>query len=111
MLADFRVYLNTFFLKFYVHCKLNMLGLILTTTDVTLMLVDTYLQKCVQYTGVYFNPCEEQGNMFKGLLVYDSRSENLCISGYLVSLYATSDCIAWADLEHRFMSMTSFQLN
>jgi len=32
VLADFRVYLNTFLLKSYIHFKLNMLGLILTTT-------------------------------------------------------------------------------
>jgi len=32
VLADFRVYLNTFLLKSYIHYKLNMLGLILTTT-------------------------------------------------------------------------------
>ena len=33
MLADFHVYLNTFLLKSYIHYKLNMLGLILTTTS------------------------------------------------------------------------------
>jgi len=33
VLADFRVYLNTFLLKSNIHYKLNMLGLILTTTD------------------------------------------------------------------------------
>jgi len=33
VLADFRVYLNTFLLKFYIHHKLNMLGLVLTTTS------------------------------------------------------------------------------
>jgi len=32
VLVDFRVYLNTFLLKSYIHYKLNMLGLILTTT-------------------------------------------------------------------------------
>jgi len=33
VLVDFRVYLNTFLLKSYIHYKLNMLGLILTTTN------------------------------------------------------------------------------
>jgi len=37
VLTDFRVYLNTFLLKSNIHCKLNMLGLILTTTLLKLL--------------------------------------------------------------------------
>jgi len=51
VLADFRVYLNTFLLNSNIHYKLNMLGLILTTTAVTNPLIASYVTADVVHTA------------------------------------------------------------